>query len=194
MHNAACDITKPTVLGSGNLKDVPIAKNYPTATKGLLGEAKTNQILKDKGLTPIGDTNVKPDNLKTKVGWSRKMTLYNGSTGIDGIFKGKDGKIYIVESKTTGVSEGCKAGSLCNTKSGKQMSRDWIKERLDAAGVSKADQKKVLSGLKSNDGSVVRLYSGTNAKGETRFYEVKDKNGSQTDVVVDRAGNEYDDF
>ena len=191
MHNAACDLTKPSVLGNGNLKDVPIAKNYPTATKGLLGEAKTNQILKDKGLTPIGDTNVKPDNLKTKDGWSREMTLYNGSTGIDGIFRGKDGKIYIVESKTTGVSEGCKAGSLCNTKSGKQMSRDWVENRLDAAGVSSAEKSKILKGLAKNDGSIVRLYSGTNAKGETRFYEIKDKAGSTTDVTVDRANNEY---
>ena len=193
VHNAACDLTKPSVLGNGNLKDVPIAKNYPTATKGLLGEAKTNQILKDKGLTPIGDTNVKPDNLKTKDGWSREMTLYNGSTGIDGIFRGKDGKIYIVESKTTGVSEGCKAGSLCNTKSGKQMSRDWVNdERLETAGINEVDRIKILNSLENNDGNVVRLYSGTNAKGETRFYEIKDKNGSNSDVVVDRAGTDYE--
>ncbi len=120
------------------------------------------------------------------------MTVYNGSTGIDSIYKGKDGKIYIVESKTTGVSEGCKAGSLCNTTSGKQMSQDWInKERLEAAGLSDAEVKKVLRGLDRDNGTVVRLYSGTNAKGETRFYEIKDKNGSKTDVVVDRAGNEY---
>jgi len=143
----------------------------------------------------MGDTNIKPDiPLNSKDGWSREMTVYNGSTGIDSIYKGKDGKIYIVESKTTGVGEGCKAGSLCNTKSGKQMSREWINdERLQAAGItSAAERRKILSGLRKNDNSIVRLYSGTNAKGETRFYEVKDKKGSSSDVVVDRVGNEYE--
>ena len=72
------------------------------------------------------------------------------------------------------------------------MSQDWInKERLEAAGLSDAEVKKVLRGLDRDNGTVVRLYSGTNAKGETRFYEIKDKNGSKTDVVVDRANNEY---
>ncbi len=147
----------------------------------------------------MGDTNIDPSKLNSKDGWSREMTLYNGSTGIDGIFRGKDGKIYIVESKTTGVSEGCKAGSLCNTKTGKQMSRDWLLEkdangvsRLEKAGLSKSEIDDVIDGLDLNDGTVVRLYSGTNAKGETHFYEVKDKNGSKTDVIVDRAGNEYE--
>ena len=69
---------------------------------------------------------------------------------------------------------------------------DWIENRLDAAGVSSAEKSKILKGLVKNDGSVVRLYSGTNAKGKTRFYEIKDRNGSKTDVIVDRASNEYE--
>lgn len=45
---------------------------------------------------------------------------------------------------------------------------------------------------KKNDGSVVRLYAGTNAKGETRFYEIKDHpSGDPGKVSVDRAGKEY---
>ena len=198
VHNANCDLAKPSALGNGNINNVPIAKNYPTATKGLLGEAKTNQALKDKGLTPMGDTNIDPSKLNSKDGWSREMTVYNGSTGIDGIFRGKDGKIYIVESKTTGVSEGCKAGSLCNTKTGKQMSRDWLLEkdangvsRLEKAGLTRAEIRQVTKGLNNNDGSVTRLYSGTNSKGETHFYEIKDNGNSSSDVKVDRANNEY---
>ena len=147
----------------------------------------------------MGDTNIKPDiPLNSKDGWSREMTVYNGSTGIDGIFRGKDGKIYIVESKTTGVGEGCKAGSLCNTKSGKQMSRDWLLEkdakgvsRLEKAGLTRSEIWQVIKGLNNNDGSVTRLYSGTNSKGESRFYEIKDKGNSSSDVKVDRANNEY---
>jgi hypothetical protein len=141
----------------------------------------------------MGDSNIDPNALVTEKGWNKQMLEHNGKSGIDSVYQDpKTGKIYIVESKASGVKEGCKAGSLCTVNDGsKQMSRDWIKDRLDAAGVSEAEKLKVINGLAKKDGSVVRLYSGTNAKGETRFFEIKDKNGSSTDVVVDRANNEY---
>ncbi len=119
---------------------------------------------------------------------------YRGAWGIDSIYKSKDGKtIYIIESKASGVKEGCKAGGLCSTKDGKQGSRGWInRDRLEAAGLDDAERTQVLRGLEGEgDVRVVRLYAGTNARGETRFYEIRDKNGSRTDVVVDRAGKEY---
>ena len=115
-----------------------------------------------------------------------------GSTGIDGIFRGQDGKIYIVESKASGVKEGCKAGNLCSSNDGKQMSRSWLnEERLIKAELDENDIEQILDGLSDSDGTVVRLYAGTNKAGETRFYEIKDKGGSLTDVAVDRKGNEY---
>jgi len=58
-------------------------------------------------------------------------------------------------------------------------------------GVTGAEKDAIIEGLRKDDGTVVRLYSGTNAKGETRFYEIKDKAGSKMDVTVDRAGSEY---
>ncbi len=91
------------------------------------------------------------------------------------------------------MKEGCKAGSLCSTEDGMQMSQDWINEkRLEAAGIDKQLRKRILKGLDKNDGTVVRLYAGTNAQGKTRFYEIKDHpSGDPKRVIVDRAGNEY---
>ncbi len=50
----------------------------------------------------------------------------------------------------------------------------------------------VLKGLDENDGSVVRLYAGTSASGQTKFYEIHDRPGSTSKVTVDRAGDEYE--
>ena len=72
------------------------------------------------------------------------------------------------------------------------MSRDWLNEdRLRDAGLEEGEIREVIKGLKDNDGSIVRLYAGTNASGQTKFYEIHDQPGSTSKVKVDRAGNEY---
>ena len=124
-----------------------------------------------------------------------EFNSYKGSSGIDSIYRVKDGKIYIVESKATGAKypESCKAGSLCMTKeSGQQMSRDWInRKRLEDAGLNGDEIEEVLQDLDKNDGTVVRLYGGTNAAGNTNFYEIHDQPGSTSRVKVDPAGSPY---
>jgi len=50
----------------------------------------------------------------------------------------------------------------------------------------------VLEGLDESDGSVVRLYAGASASGQTKFYEIHDGPGSTSKVTVDRAGDEYE--
>jgi len=52
------------------------------------------------------------------------------------------------------------------------MSQDWInRERLEESGLKSHEVDQVLEGLDENDGSVVRLYAGTSASGQTKFYE-----------------------
>lgn len=124
-----------------------------------------------------------------------EFDAYKGSSGIDSIYRGKDGKIYIVESKATGTKypESCTAGSLCTSNDGQQMSQDWInRKRLEASGLKSHEVDQVLEGLDENDGSVVRLYAGTSASGQTKFYEIHDRPGSTSKVTVDRAGDEYE--
>jgi len=164
---------------------------------GAVGEAKVNRILEeDLDMEPLGNQNLDWRKVDDPQGWKDEYAKYVGSTGIDSIFRGKDGKIYIVESKSSGSKdyESCKAGSLCTTKgSGQQMSQDWInRERLEASGLKPHEVDQVLEGLDENDGSVVRLYAGTSASGQTKFYEIHDRPGSTSKVTVDRAGDEYE--
>lgn len=73
------------------------------------------------------------------------------------------------------------------------MSQDWInRKRLEPSGLKSHEVDQVLEGLDENDGSVVRLYAGTSASGQTKFYEIHDRPGSTSKVTVDRAGDEYE--
>ncbi|SIS40742.1 hypothetical protein [Neptunomonas antarctica] len=85
----------------------------------------------------LGDENLKWRNVETEAAFDTDYGKYVGSKGIDSIYRGKDGKIYIVESKASGSkdSASCKAGSLCTSNDGKQMSQEWLyNDRLKNAG------------------------------------------------------------
>ncbi len=189
VHNAHCTIPDYIVdLSKQRLDGIET-----TSVRGLVGEGKVAMILeKQHGMTPLGNKNVNWRNLESEATFNDEYGKYVGSTGIDGIFRGQDGKIYIVESKASGVKEGCKGGSLCKSDDGKQMSRGWLnEERLSNTGIKDRDLEMIMDSLKKGDGEVVRLYAGINKAGETHFYEITDKGGSMTNVVVERQGNEY---
>ncbi|TCK03632.1 polymorphic toxin-type HINT domain-containing protein [Marinobacterium mangrovicola] len=198
VHNANCDIpgTKPGGLAQvDNLKDRRLDEIDDPIAIGAVGEAKVNRILEQEhNMTRMGDKNLAWDEIDKPDGWQSEFDSYKGSSGIDSIYRGNDGKIYIVESKATGAKypESCKAGSLCTSNDGQQMSQDWINDdRLAAAGLEPDEIAEVRTGLSKNDGTVVRLYGGTNAAGNTKFYEIHDQPGSTSRVKVDRAGSEY---
>lgn len=197
VHNANCEVPPPPRIthiedvGTQTLSDIT-----NTQVKGMVGEAKINRILREEHkMEPMGNQNVDYLRVESKNTFQDEFNAYKGSQGIDGIYRGNDGKIYIVESKATGAkyAESCKASGLCMTKeSGQQMSKDWINQkRLEKAGLDDDEIEEVLQGLKENDGTVVRLYGGTNAAGNTKFYEIHDQPGSTSRVKVDPAGSPY---
>lgn len=94
-----------------------------TQEKGNYGEMKTDQVLREQGYSRISNETV--TSLQDTV---RK--------GIDGVYENVDGKppILIVDSKY-GTAQ------LSETLDGKQMSENWINERLDeSVGKEKADE------------------------------------------------------
>jgi hypothetical protein len=194
VHNANCEVPPPPRIthienvGTQTLSDIA-----DTQVKGMVGEAKVNRILREEHkMKPMGNQNVDYLRVESKNTFQDEFDAYRGSQGIDGIYRGNDGKIYIVESKATGAKypESCKAGGLCTSNDGQQMSRDWLnKDRLEAAGLNSDEIKEVQDGL--DNGNTVRLYAGTNANGKTKFYQIHDQPGSTSRVKVDRAGNPY---
>jgi hypothetical protein len=47
----------------------------------------------------------------------------------------------------------------------RQMSTQWILDRLEKAVPDPVERQKIIQGLKNNDGTVTRLYAQTDAKG-----------------------------
>ncbi|MBU2894367.1 hypothetical protein KO495_13715 [Colwellia sp. D2M02] len=106
--------------------------------KAAAGEYNSHQLMTEKGYTPLGKTdgNYKP-----------------GETGIDGIYlhPNPPPDYVITEAKYN-------TARLGNTKSGKQMSDEWItKDRLEKAGLNRREVDKILRSLKRGDGSVEKL-------------------------------------
>lgn len=80
------------------------------------------------------------------------------------------GKYVIVESKATGAPglkdpANCK-GKLCKMTTGeRQMSEQWIEDRLTKAGITGTEAKDIMKSIKDNDGMVQRVYAQTNENG-----------------------------
>ncbi|WP_236596539.1 hypothetical protein [Pseudoalteromonas sp. GCY] len=106
--------------------------------KGATGEYNAHQLMLENGFTPLGKTdgNYKP-----------------GQSGIDGIYlhPNPPPDYVITEAKYN-------TSPLGMTKDGRQMGDDWITaERLEKAGISRRDRKKILDALADDDGSVLKL-------------------------------------
>ena len=139
--------------------------------RGFRGEYDVFRQLLDKGMQPVGKSfdprGKDPQELFAK---------WFGSRGIDGIYKDADGNYIIIESKAMdgekpGDPEGCKA-KLCMTKnSGRQLSKDWVNERLKDLIDDPDELAKINAAMES--GKVKRIYAQTDHKGTT-YHEVVD--------------------
>ncbi|MCX2768864.1 hypothetical protein OQJ67_18565, partial [Pseudoalteromonas sp. B530] len=106
--------------------------------KGATGEYNAHQLMLENGYTPLGKTdgNYKP-----------------GEQGIDGIYlhPNPPPDFVITEAKYN-------TSPLGMTDDGKQMHNNWVTdERLEKAGISEQDRRKILKGLRRNDGTVQKL-------------------------------------
>ncbi|GAD00162.1 RHS repeat-associated core domain-containing protein [Agarivorans albus] len=116
--------------------------------KAAAGEYNAHALMKEKGYIPLGKTDGK---------------YSPGKQGIDGIYQPPVEKrppdFVIIEAKY-GKSR------LGKPKDGKQMSDDWVTdERLDNAGMTRKQQRKVLSSLRDGDGKVEKLLIRNKADG-----------------------------
>ncbi len=66
-----------------------------------------------------------------------------------------------------------------------------VRARQPTASLALLSKSKCVGCSGNLGGTVVRLYGGTNATGNTKFYEIHDVPGSTSRVKVDRAGSEY---
>jgi hypothetical protein len=181
-HNAKkCDLTNTKDIMDSNLKLLDPAQ------KGFYGEVKVVNDLNAKGYTPIKAVDPK------KPG---EFDSWKGTTGIDGIFKDKNGKYVIVESKTTGA-EGpkdlCgKTDKLCTLAGGeRQMSNKWIVDRINSdKNLSPAEKADIIKGI--SNGDTTRVYARTDGTGNTTYNTVGSKdpanNGKLGDTTAEIGG------
>ena len=161
VHNISCD----TRVFSKSYDDLKPHE------RGFRGEYDVFKQLLDKGMQPVGKSfdprGKDPQELFAK---------WYGSRGIDGIYKDADGNYIIIESKAMdgekpGDPEGCKA-KLCMTKnSGRQLSKNWVNERLKDLVDDPDELAKIQAAMK--EGKVKKIYAQTDHKGTT-YHEVVD--------------------
>jgi hypothetical protein len=136
--------------------------------KGFRGEHDVFIDLIAKGYEPVGDSFdprwMTPDNA---------YKAWDGQTGIDGIYKDKNGNYVILESKATGgIKQSDPTGCvrLCKLKGGeRQMSNDWIKARLDALVPDQAEKLRILGQIDTN--KIQRVYAITDERG-TSYHKI----------------------
>jgi len=169
VHNIHCD----TRVFSKPYKDLEPHE------RGFRGEYDVFKQLLDKGMQPVGKSfdprGKDPQELFAK---------WYGSRGIDGIYKDADGNYIIIESKAMdgekpGDPEGCKA-KLCMTKnSGRQLSKNWVNERLKDLVDDPDELAKIKAAMK--DGKVQRIYAQTDHKGTT-YHHVVDLSNNDVEL------------
>lgn len=190
VYNFTVANTENYFVGSGGLWahnakacEIDLQKKWEEKTrmeKGFSAELQVMKELRDSGFEPIGgtkDLRDKPTN-DAYSGW-------RGQTGIDGIYVDKDGNYLIVESKATGGTkmgdpEDC-VGSLCMTKDGRQMSDQWINNRLEKAVPDKAERDKLMVAMSQN--KVKRIYAQTDKDG-TIYNEILGVAGDDKAVII----------
>lgn len=148
------------------------AKSWTELTakqKGFRGEHQVFLNLLDREYEPVGKSfdprGMTPDDA---------FKAWDGQTGIDGIYKDKNGNYIIIESKATGGTkkadpEGC-VDRLCTLSGGeRQMSNQWIRERIDKLVTDPVEAKIIRDSLAL--GKVKRVYAVTDEKG-TSYNEI----------------------
>lgn len=138
--------------------------------RGMRGEYDVFMELVNKGMQPVGKSfdprGKTPEEL---------FAHWYGRKGIDGIYKDADGNYYIIESKAMGGKkpddpQDCVA-KLCMTKnSGRQLSDDWLKDRLESLVDDPEELAKIKAALAQ--GKVKKIYAQTDGAGTTYHHVV----------------------
>ncbi len=102
------------------------------------GEYNAHQLMTEKGYTPVGKTDGK---------------YKPGETGIDGVYNHPNPPPYFTFTEAK-----YNTARLGNTKTGKQMSNDWVTDkRLQKAGLNERERRKILKGLEKGNDTVEKL-------------------------------------
>jgi hypothetical protein len=157
-HNAKCDLTLTKDIMDSN------PKLLGSHQKGFYGEVKVYNDFINANYKPIVSVDPKA------VGAFEK---WRGTTGVDGIFKDKNGNYVIVESKTTGAEkpkDPCGSqDKLCKLTGGEtQMSNKWIFDRVNS--MPEPDRSAILSQM--NNGTLTRVYAKTEGDGTTKYFKI----------------------
>ncbi|MGF1691106.1 hypothetical protein L4C35_07705 [Photobacterium kagoshimensis] len=126
--------------------------------KAAAGEYNAHALMEEKGYKPLGNTDGK---------------YKPGATGIDGIYAHPNPPpdFVIIEAKYN-------TARLGKTKTGKQMSNDWVTEkRLEKAGMNERDRRKILRSLKKGNNTVEKLIIRNKPDG-TLVVKTLDKNAN----------------
>jgi hypothetical protein len=179
---------------------------------GIFGEANLSRTLQAKGFEPLGAT-VDRRAVKSPEGLAKALEARAGKRDIDGLYKrnpeGRRVTEYLVaESKATAERNPRRptgAGALKKLRTGeRQLSRDWVKERLVNAGLEPRDLANIQAGLEHAgkevevihpDGTketviVRKVYAQTfpvgNGEALTRIYDVRDTTDGVNVVIEDQ--------
>lgn len=155
--------------------------------KGFRAEREVFVDLLSKGYEPVGKS-FDPRGMSPEDAYK----AWDGQTGIDGIYKDKNGNYVILESKATGGTknadpQGCK-DKLCMVSGGRQMSQVWVDARIDALVTDPIERKAIRDGLRPpGNGTVKKVYALTDGNG--RSYHLIDDMPGGTDVKIGKVWN-----
>lgn len=169
VHNAGCSIDLYTKAWS------KLAKHE----RGFRGELEVFAELTAKGYTPVGNS-FDPFGMTPE----QAFKAWNGQTGIDAIYKDRNGNYVIIESKATGGTkkadpDGC-VEKLCLMKDRtRQMSDKWIRDRLADMIPDPVERKKVEDALTNK--TAKRVYAQTDQNG-TSYHEITEAKTNEVKV------------
>lgn len=174
---------KHFIFKDGKLKPVPNPDPSPEGIKniytGLVGEIQTSRKLASLGFQPLRKTGTQSGGYQPN---SYVYDRYKGQNGIDGIYIGNDGKIVIVETKSTGKDN--PTAELSTSGNGQQLSESWLAAHI--AELPDAQRQVVLQAFNKGDVTLLRAdvtkvdvgdVTGDNPRppvtGEVKFTEIK---------------------
>jgi hypothetical protein len=173
--------------GSKPWRNVPLDGSEPKRA-GLAGELEMSTGIQGAGYEPAGKT-VRAEGIVISEDFNKAFANWHGQSGIDGIYKRQNPETgemeYIVaESKTTGDPKrgepsGTKGALDTMTTGERQLSDQWINDRLDSSGLSAVEVKEIKAAMAA--GKLRKVYALTDQRG-TRFFDVT--NVSSTDVTI----------
>jgi hypothetical protein len=144
--------------------------------KGIYGELETATIMEAAGCKPKGDA-LHPEDIVFREDFESAFDKWKGRQDIDHLFEPLDQtqwSTYAVESKATGkplASDTTGYGRLEDTSYGRQLSDTWLIENAKKSGLKGAELDRFVKDVKA--GRVRKIYSFTDPKNGTRFFEVE---------------------